>query len=155
MRHHTTNNVGKQKRPLPFDFQTCSVFQPPLCLLNFPPDYLSIVFLQDANNPAWRGLQQHEAVHLRNPAGTFPAPLPGPGAPYWQNNRPPRFLYDHKNPHKPIPAPSYPGGSGAAVRAPGAANMARFPVDPRFAHPPPVTAYRHPFPPMSQPPPAR
>ena len=126
--------------------------------MNFCVETLAITIrpdFQDANNPAWRGLQHQEATQMRNAvgAGYLPPQQSGPGAPYWQN-RPPRYLFDHKNPNKPIPAPSYPAaGTPGVLRPTGAANMARFPVDPRFAHPPPVTAYRHPFPPMNQPPP--
>jgi hypothetical protein len=100
-----------------------------------------ITNFQDSNNPAWRGLQQQEAVQMRTSVGGFAGPHAGQ---FWPGNRMPRYLYDHKNPNKPIPAPSHPG---PGPMRPPSGNVARFSVDTRYAHPPP------PFPSMKQPPP--
>ena len=67
-------------------------------------------------NPAWRGISEH----YRQPLTTGPAPVPptGSGTGMVPGDR---YLYDPRNPKKPIPAQR---GSGV-----------RFPMDPRFAPP--------------------
>jgi hypothetical protein len=99
-------------------------------------DFFFSLLCKDANNPAWRGVQQQQQHDGRSGSSN--------SSQSWTTPRHSRYLYDHKNPNKPIPAHQGSGGT------------ARFPVDVRFAHPPPqAAAYRPPFPPMSQPPPPR
>ena len=64
-----------------------------------------------------------------------------------------RYLFDHKNPDKPIAV----GAGGLRLPSNNGDNLARFPLDPRFARPAPLPAglppYRPPFPPPQQAPP--
>ena len=115
--------------------------------------------LHDSNNPAWRGISNPEVLQLQqqqqiaaaiaaraaanaaNRAGGNQNQYSGPQA---------RYLFDHKNPNKPI----HVGGSlnNAAVGNPrlisnsgdsGIISGARFALDPRFVHPA-RAAVRHP-----------
>ena len=95
------------------------------------------------NNPAWRGMhnQQQQETNRNNP----------------QQQQ--RYLYDHRNPNKPIPAQNRSSGQ----RPPGpevnsSATTSRFPLDPRFVPPPAVMGprmgtggYRPPFPVQAHP----
>lgn len=88
-----------------------------------------------ASNPAWRGMnpEQMQRIHNSHPNG-----------PFWRAQR---FLYDPKNPNKPIPAAPK-NGSDPPPMVPG---VLRFPLDPRSgatAHQGGV--YRPPFPPPHQ-----
>ena len=69
-----------------------------------------------------------------------------------------RYLYDHRNPNKPIPAQN----RGSGQRPPGpevnSSATSRFPLDPRFVPPPAVmgprmgtSGYRPPFPVQAHP----
>ena len=71
-------------------------------------------------NPAWRGMSEH------TPGYRQPLTAPSTAAPSSD-----RYLYDPRNPKKPIPAQ----------------RGARFPMDPRFAPPPTLAAVAPPGPP--------
>ena len=94
------------------------------------PHHVSNI-IEDSNNPAWRGVPGGD----RNPT----------------HQQQQRYLFDHRNPNKPIPAQNR--SSGNRPPGPEVTSASRFPLDPRFVPPPPPTVmgprmsgYRPPFP---------
>ena len=116
--------------------------------------------LHDSNNPAWRGISNPEILHLQQQqqiAAAIAARAAANAANRTGGNQQPyggphvqRYLFDHKNPNKPIhvgPSSNNPAtvnprlisNNGDLGMIPGA----RFALDPRFAHPPRAVLRHH------------
>ena len=104
--------------------------------------------MHDSSNPAWRGISNPEILHLQLQQQMAVARAAANAAnrgnrPPYDSSQAPRYLFDHKNPNKPIhvgpnsnnPIINNPRllSSGADV---GIIPGARFALDPRFSHPP-------------------
>ncbi|XP_059096811.1 telomerase-binding protein EST1A-like isoform X1 [Tigriopus californicus] len=109
-----------------------------------------------ASNPAWRGVPQREIQYQMEPSSN----RQGKSSLSHRGERDQKFLFDHKNPNKPIPAPNHahgrppPGNSGGSSSGPmrdGGASS--HPFQENFAPPPfspQMAPHNHQNPPQQQ-----
>ena len=133
VQHHDKHGYDSQNGPM----------RPPV-----PTDAHSQMLL-DSNNPAWRGISNPELLHLQQQqqiaaaiaarAAANAANKTGAQHPFTGTSSQ-RYLFDHKNPNKPIHMEG--SGNPASSLNPrllsnnsGMISGARFAVDPRFSHP--------------------